>query len=35
LPLRARDTVGCETPARAAMSNEVGRLCVIGATLAC
>ena len=24
----ARETVGCDTPASAAMSNEVGRLCV-------
>jgi hypothetical protein len=29
LPLSARETVGCETPASAAMSNEVGRLCII------
>ncbi len=29
LPDSARETVGCDTPASAAMSNEVGRLCVI------
>src|SRR6478736_6615590 len=28
LPRKARDTVGCETPARNAMSNEVGFSCM-------
>ena len=30
LPDKARDTVGCETPANAAISNDVGRRCAIG-----
>ena len=30
---KARLTVGCETPAKAAISNDVGRRCVIGATV--
>ena len=29
MPDKARETVGWDTPASAAMSNEVGRLCVI------